>query len=200
MLTARMSNIPKLLWAEANSLSYFDQGQQKLNSRVSLPRSVQHRQGNNSFIWYRVTHTNKQRDDSLCHGPKYWMSYHSSMKTMSYWVSAPGFGMRQEKDKRIASDTAELLCASLLTLLLQMDRSPQGPAEVGRLQISIGNHSPTCFLKVSAYQQQKLCGRAELNLTAFSLRQDTFNNKESEGIQGNAQLPHCERTEVHNAF
>lgn len=49
--------------------------------------------------------------------------------------------------------------------LLQMDRSPQGPAEsVSAVWISIGNHSPTCFLKVSAHQQQKLCGYSELRL------------------------------------
>lgn len=38
---------------------------------------------------------------------------------------------------------------------------------VSAVQIFIGNHSPTCFLQVSAHQQQKPFRHSELSLKAF---------------------------------
>lgn len=44
------------------------------------------------------------------------------------------------------------------------------------VRISIGNHSPTCFLEVPAHQQE---GHSELSLKAFSGRLNTLDNKAS---------------------
>lgn len=62
---------------------------------------------------------------------------------------------------------------------------------VSAARISIGNHSPACFLKVSAHQQQKLCGHSELGLKAFS-GLEPFNNKASKEAQEGTERPQSE--------
>ncbi len=129
-------------------------------------------------------------------GPKYWMSYQSSMKIMFYWASSARLGMIREQPQTPQSwfmfpywhFAANGLIAS------------RPSWSVSAVRISIGNHSPTCFLVVSARQQQKLSGHSELSLKAFSGCLDTFNNKARRRVQEGTKLPHSESREACTHF
>lgn len=82
------------------------------------------------------------------------------------------------------------------------DRITSRPGwSVSAVQIFIGNHSPACFLEVSAHQQQEPCRHSELSLRAFSGCLDTFNNKRMKRGPKNAQNNHsAENTKDSNHF